>query len=88
MHLFDRKFYEEEYKELPHGITFFLATKHDFIELGTLMPKIINFGNPNRKTSLHSEKSGVWCALSRTRIIGLIFFTSTIDANMYQDIIA
>ncbi len=33
------------------------------------------------------KKIGVWCALWRTHIIGSIFFTSMVDANVYQDII-
>ncbi|KAK7603429.1 hypothetical protein V9T40_003428 [Parthenolecanium corni] len=45
--------------------------------------------NPHvyRKSSLHSQKIGVWCALSRKRIIGPIFFTSTINAEAYHSII-
>jgi len=36
------------------------------------------------ETPLHPEKIGVWCALSRKRIIGPIFFTATITAGVYQ----
>ena len=45
--------------------------------------------NPNAicEAPLHSEKIGVWCALSRKRIIGPIFFSTTITAERYQDII-
>lgn len=45
--------------------------------------------NPHiyRETSLHPEKIGVWCALSRKRIIGPIFFTSTVNTEVYKDII-
>lgn len=36
--------------------------------------------NPHvyRESSLHPEKIGVWCAISRRRIIGPIFFSSTV----------
>lgn len=37
--------------------------------------------------ALHPSKIGVWCALSRRRIIGPIFFTCTVDSNVYCDII-
>lgn len=45
--------------------------------------------NPNvfHETPLHSRKVGVWCAISRKRIVGPIFFTETITAERYQDII-
>lgn len=36
---------------------------------------------------LHSEKIGVWCALSRKRLVGPIFFTTTITAEVYQGIL-
>ena len=37
---------------------------------------------------MHSLKVGVWCAISRIRIIGPIFFTQTITAERYcNDII-
>lgn len=36
---------------------------------------------------LHSSKVGVWCAISRRRIIGPIFFTETITSERYKDII-
>ncbi len=71
---------------------FFLATKHGFIKLGTLMPKIINFGAVKiqtffGETSLHPEKIGICFALLRTRIAGPNFFTAMVDANTFQDII-
>lgn len=34
---------------------------------------------------LHSLKVGVWCAMSRRRIIGPIFFTQTITAERYRN---
>ena len=32
---------------------------------------------------LHDQKIGVWCAVSRSRIIGPIFFDSTVNSNRY-----
>lgn len=45
--------------------------------------------NPHvfRESSLHPQKIGVWCAVSRRRVVGPIFFTSTVTAEVYQDII-
>lgn len=45
--------------------------------------------NPHtyRETALHPEKIGVWCAMSRKRIVGPIFFTQTINTERYQAII-
>lgn len=37
--------------------------------------------------SLHPPKIGVWCAISRRRIVGPIFFETTIDSDTYCDII-
>ena len=41
--------------------------------------------NPHKfvEKPLHSIKVGVWCAMSRRRIIGPIFFTETITAERY-----
>jgi hypothetical protein len=36
---------------------------------------------------LHSLKVGVWCAVCRRRIIGPIFFSETITAERYQELI-
>lgn len=36
---------------------------------------------------LHSQKIGVWCDVSRRRIVGPIFFSETITAERYQEII-
>jgi hypothetical protein len=35
------------------------------------------------ESPLHSQKIGVWCALSRRKIIGLIFFTESINSKEY-----
>lgn len=40
-----------------------------------------------RQKSLHPEKIGVWCAISRQRIVGPIFFESTVNAEKYREII-
>ena len=44
--------------------------------------------NPNavREEPLHSEKIGVWCGMSRQRIIGSIFFEETIKTAAYMEI--
>lgn len=36
---------------------------------------------------LHSEKVGVWCAISRKRIVRPLFFDTTITAVKYQEIL-
>jgi hypothetical protein len=36
---------------------------------------------------LHSLKVGVWCAVSGRRVIGPIFFSETITAERYQELI-
>jgi hypothetical protein len=36
---------------------------------------------------LHCQKIGVWCAVSRRRIVGPIFFETTVNSPVYQDII-
>lgn len=45
--------------------------------------------NPNvlHQEPLHSAKIGVWCAISRRRIIGPLFFTDTINTERYLNII-
>jgi len=45
--------------------------------------------NPHefRETSLHPQKIGVWCAVSRKRIVGPIFFTDTINSDNYVKIL-
>lgn len=42
--------------------------------------------NPHefKEISLHPQKVGVWCGLSRKRIIGPIFFDETINAERYR----
>lgn len=39
------------------------------------------------ETNMHPIKVGVWCAMSRTRIIGPIFFHDTINAQRYRTLI-
>jgi hypothetical protein len=45
--------------------------------------------NPHNytETSLNPQKIGVWCAISRHRIIGPSFFETTINAEAYQELI-
>jgi hypothetical protein len=45
--------------------------------------------NPNKytKTALHPQKIGVWYAISRRRIIGPLFFETSINAEAYQELI-
>lgn len=40
-----------------------------------------------REKSLHPQKVGVWAAVSRSHIIGPIFFTSTVNAEVYREIV-
>ena len=46
-------------------------------------------GNPHNytETALHPQKIGVWCAISRRRIIAPLFFETTINAEAYQELI-
>jgi hypothetical protein len=41
--------------------------------------------NPNElhEQPLHDQKIGVWCGVSATRIIGPIFFDSTVNTDVY-----
>ena len=45
--------------------------------------------NPHefRTTGLHPQKLGVWCGISRRRIIGPLFFETTITGDRYREII-
>lgn len=45
--------------------------------------------NPHvfHETPLHCLKIGVWCAVSRRRIVGPIFYEGTVNSIVYQDII-
>jgi hypothetical protein len=45
--------------------------------------------NPHElyQVPLHDQKVGVWCAISRMRIIGPIFFNATINAERYRTLI-
>jgi hypothetical protein len=45
--------------------------------------------NPHlfHEVSLHSQKIGCWFVISRNRIVGPIFFSETVTAEKYQDII-
>ena len=43
--------------------------------------------HPFIECPLHSEKIGVWCAMSNQRIIGPIFFEKSIDSSKYIDIL-
>jgi len=42
--------------------------------------------NATHEEPLHSEKIGVWCGMSRWRIIGPIFFGATITTAAYMEI--
>jgi hypothetical protein len=46
--------------------------------------------NPHefKNTPLHDEKVGVWCTVSRSRVVGLIFFDDTINSERsYEEIL-
>jgi hypothetical protein len=36
---------------------------------------------------LHSQQIGCWCAISRKRILGPLFFSETVTAEKYQEMI-
>lgn len=38
------------------------------------------------ESGLHPQKIGVWCALSRRRIVGPIFFETTVNSAVYVDL--
>ena len=38
-----------------------------------------------REKKIHPEKNGVWFAISHKRIVGPLFFDSTINSSSYQD---
>ncbi|PSN57434.1 hypothetical protein C0J52_07334, partial [Blattella germanica] len=38
-----------------------------------------------KETALHSEKIGVWVAISKSRIIGPLFYDTTVDSDVYID---
>ncbi len=40
-----------------------------------------------QETGLHPKKLGVWCAVSRRRIVGSIFFQCTVTAEVYRGIV-
>jgi hypothetical protein len=44
--------------------------------------------NPNtiHQQPLHDQKIGVWCAVSSTRIVGSIFFETTVNSHVYMGI--
>ncbi|PSN49466.1 hypothetical protein C0J52_22885 [Blattella germanica] len=37
------------------------------------------------KTALHLEKIGVWVTISKSRIIGPLFYDTTVDSDVYID---
>ncbi|PSN32334.1 hypothetical protein C0J52_27339 [Blattella germanica] len=43
--------------------------------------------NPHalKETALHSEKIGVWVSISKSRIIGPLFYDTTVDSDVYID---
>jgi hypothetical protein len=45
--------------------------------------------NPHesKDTPLHDQKVGVWCVISRTRIIGLFFFDDAIRWESYYEVV-
>lgn len=47
----------------------------------TFNPRLI------RERPLHSEKIGVWCAISRKRVIGPLFYDQNVTAAVYQNLL-
>ncbi len=70
---------------------YFTQTKHGFTFQTTSFQGIIEYGQaitPALKESpWHPIKVGVWCAVSKRRIIGPIFFDSSVDSEVYTKII-
>ncbi len=51
--------------------------------------QIWSSNNPHalEETPLHPIKVGVWCAVSKLRVIGPIFFDRSVDSEVYTKII-
>ncbi|KAJ8879687.1 hypothetical protein PR048_020295 [Dryococelus australis] len=51
--------------------------------------RIWSSANPHvlHEKPLHCQKIGVWCAVSRRRIVGPLFFFETVNSGVYQDIV-
>jgi hypothetical protein len=60
-----------------------------WIHVNSQNSRIRSAENPHtfHERPLHSSKVGVWFAVSRRRIIGPIFFSETITAERYQELI-
>ncbi len=49
--------------------------------------QLLEFGEPSCFSMLlHQQKIGIWCNGSRKRVVGPIFFETTITAEVYHDI--
>lgn len=68
-------------------ITPFLVVKSDFINSQTYKVWSTKNLQAYRKRRLHHTKIGVWCAISRKRIVGPIFFYGIINSEVYCFII-
>jgi hypothetical protein len=71
--------------ELKSLIGFSSLTKRGFSQNN----RICSSENPHvlHEKPLHCQKIGVRCAVSRRRIVGPIFFETTMNSPVYQDII-
>jgi hypothetical protein len=59
--------------------------KLNYSEVSKNVPKVTELESEYIK--IHRQKIGVWCAVSRRRIVGPIFFETTVNSPVYQDII-
>jgi hypothetical protein len=48
---------------------------------------LANNPHESKDTPLHDQKAGVWCVISRTRIIGLLFFNDAISWERYYEVV-
>lgn len=72
--MLDRTFYTDE------------AWFHLSGQINSQNTRVWSSENPHavKETELHPEKIGVWCAVSRSRIIGPIFFNTTVTSEVYR----
>ncbi len=67
--------------------------RHGFISVSMLILKthgtipVIHKSKPRNWNLFQSQKIGVWCAISRRRIVGPFFFTTSINSERYCEII-
>jgi len=65
----------------------FSQTKHGYINAQNY--RLWKSENPHAylETGLHPQKIGLWCTVSRARVVGTFFFKMKINAERYQKIV-